>query len=84
MEVDYQHRKYPNRLKVIRRRAGYTQRQLAVLLGHNNTVTVSEWENEKKMPSGTNLIKLCMLYQKLPQELYPEYCKRIEQYFRFI
>jgi DNA-binding transcriptional regulator YiaG len=55
-----------------------------MLLGHNNVVTVSEWENEKTMPSGTNLIKLCIIYEKLPQELYPEYCKRIEQYFRFI
>jgi DNA-binding XRE family transcriptional regulator len=71
-------------LKVIRRKAGYTQRRVARMLGHSNAVTLSQWENEKSMPSGTNLIKLCILYGKQPHELYPEYCERIEQYFRFI
>jgi transcriptional regulator with XRE-family HTH domain len=68
-------------LRVIRQNAGYQQMHVAKLLGHKNSVAVSDWENEKRLPSATNLIKLCILYEKTPQELYPEYCQRIERYF---
>ena len=81
MEVDYKYRKFPNRLKVIRRNAGLTQQQVAKLLGHQNPITVCLWETEQAMPNGTNLIKLCILYDKTPQELYPEYYQRVERYF---
>jgi transcriptional regulator with XRE-family HTH domain len=64
-------------LKVIRQNAGYSQQQVAKLLGHNNTVAVSDWENEKAMPNGTNLMKLCILYSKSPQELYPQYYQEL-------
>jgi DNA-binding transcriptional regulator YiaG len=84
MCVDYKQQLYPNKLKIIRRKARYTQQHVAMLLGHNNTVTISAWEKGKTMPSGTNLMKLCILYEKLPQELYPDYYNRIQQYFRFI
>ena len=79
--MDYKHRHYPNRLKVIRQNAGYTQQSVAKLLGHNNAVTLCDWENEKTMPNGTNLIKLCILYDKTPQQLYPEYCQRVKRHF---
>jgi len=81
MRVDYKHRKYPNRLKVIRQNAGYTQQQVANLLGHTTPVTLCLWEKEKYMPTGTNLIKLCILYNKTPQELYPDYYQMIERDF---
>jgi DNA-binding XRE family transcriptional regulator len=79
--VDYQNQHYPNRLKIIRQNAGYTQQKVAELLGHNNAVSLCDWENEKTMPNGTNLMKLCTLYNKTPQELYPEYHKRIAKRF---
>ncbi|QTE35875.1 helix-turn-helix transcriptional regulator [Mucilaginibacter gossypii] len=82
--MDYKQQQYPNKLKAIRRKAHYTQERVATLLGHNNTVTISAWETGKAMPSGTNLMKLCILYEKLPQELYPDHYNRIQQYFRFI
>lgn len=82
--MSYKRRPYPNRLKVIRQNAGYSQQYVAALLGHNNAVSLCEWENEKAMPNGTNLMKLCILYDKTPRELYPDYYQRVERYFQTI
>lgn len=79
MTVGYQDQTYPNRLRVTRKIAGYQQQHIAQLLGLNNVTTLSNWENEKSMPSGTNLIKLCILYDKTPKELYPHYYRTITQ-----
>ena len=81
MIVDYKHRRYPNRLKVIRQNAGYSQLHVAKLLGQRSSVSLCDWENEKIMPNSTNLIKLCILYEKTVQELYPKYYERVERYF---
>ncbi|MEO6520602.1 MAG: helix-turn-helix transcriptional regulator [Mucilaginibacter sp.] len=66
-------------MKVTRRKAGYQQQHVARLLVDVNVSTLSLWENEWYMPSGTSLIKLCILYGKTPQELYPEYFDLIKQ-----
>jgi hypothetical protein len=50
------------------------------MLGYRNSNALCAWENEHTMPSGTNLIKLCMLYRKTPAELYPEYVAQIDLY----
>jgi len=78
MTMDYD-RQYPNRLRVIRLNAGYQQQHVARMLGHKDTVSLCQWENENTMPNGTNLIKLCVLYSSTPQELYPEYYQQIER-----
>jgi len=80
MGVNYKRRTYPNMLKVIRQNAGYSQLHVAKILGHNNAVMLCGWENEKTMPNGISLIKLCVLYNKTPKELYPQYYKHIERY----
>jgi transcriptional regulator with XRE-family HTH domain len=77
--VDYRRRLYPNRLKVIRQNAGYAQQEVARLLGHDNSNALCAWEKEHTMPSGINLIKLCIIYGRTPRELYPEYYKRVIQ-----
>jgi transcriptional regulator with XRE-family HTH domain len=77
--VNYKQQHYPNMLRVIRQNSGYTQRRIAKLLGHKNAATLCDWENEKIMPSGTNLIKLCIIYDKTPRELYPDYYNHIAQ-----
>jgi DNA-binding transcriptional regulator YiaG len=77
--VDYKHRLYPNRLKVIRQNAGYDQTYVSKLLGHSNGNALCLWEQERAMPNGTNLIKLCIIYRKTPRELFPEYYHRLEQ-----
>jgi transcriptional regulator with XRE-family HTH domain len=80
MSVDYQ-RRYPNRLKVIRQSTGYSQKQVAKLLGHKTPALLSDWENEKSMPNATNLIKLCILYNKASRDLYPEYYQQVAKRF---
>ena len=78
MSVDYQ-RPFPNGLKVIRQSKGYTQQQVARLLGYKNASLLSSWENEYSMPSATNLIRLSIIYNKATRELYPEYYQRVAQ-----
>jgi transcriptional regulator with XRE-family HTH domain len=78
MSVGYVFRKYPNRLRITRQNAGLQQRQVWEMLGHTQNKLLSQWENETVMPSGSNLIKLCVLYDKTPRELYPEYYERLE------
>lgn len=73
MSVDKHSRIYPNRLQTFRKSAGLEQKHVARELGLNNPASLSDWENEKQMPNGTNLIKLCIIYNTTPQEMYPEY-----------
>jgi transcriptional regulator with XRE-family HTH domain len=77
--VDYLNRQYENRLKVIRQNAGYSQRQVAKFLGLKTYSSLCDWENEKTMPNATNLIKLCKLYNKSPNDLYPDYYRYSEE-----
>ncbi|MBY0377307.1 MAG: helix-turn-helix domain-containing protein [Gammaproteobacteria bacterium] len=75
--MDKHSRKYPNRLQMFRKGAGYQQQHVATLLGLNNPASLSDWENEKQMPNGTNLIKLCIIYNTTPQQMYPEYFQQL-------
>ncbi|TCC93689.1 XRE family transcriptional regulator [Pedobacter frigiditerrae] len=60
-------------LKIVRQNAGFNQRQVARQLGHCNATLLWHWENDKKMPSGIALIKLCAFYGKEVRDLYPQY-----------
>jgi DNA-binding XRE family transcriptional regulator len=84
MNVEYQHRKYPNRLRVIRNSLGYSQMHVIKILGLTRIALLSEWENEKKMPHGIYLIKLCILYKKSTRELYPEYYQRVAEQMKVL
>jgi hypothetical protein len=64
-------------LKVTRQNAGLQQGQVARMLGHRSAITLCRWEAELKMPCGANLMRLCILYGKTPEELYPEYYGRL-------
>ena len=77
--VNYKKQHYPNMLRVIRQNSGYTQRRIAKLLGHKTAATLCDWENEVTRPSITNLFKLCIIYNKTPRELYPDYYNHIAQ-----
>lgn len=77
MSMDYGSRPYPNRLQMLRKSSGLKQCHVATLLGLNNPTSLSDWENERQMPSGTNLIKLCILYNTTPKEMYPEYFQQL-------
>ena len=51
----------PNRVKELRERAGMQQKELALIVGITRP-TVSEWENQKKNPSGERLERLCEIF----------------------
>lgn len=50
-----------NRVRELRKRAGMQQKELAILVGVSKP-TVSEWELNKKNPSGERLIKLTKIF----------------------
>ena len=50
-----------NMVKELRERAGMQQKEVAVEVGVSRP-TVSEWEHQKKDPSGDRLIKLASLF----------------------
>ncbi|WP_295794690.1 helix-turn-helix transcriptional regulator [Mucilaginibacter sp.] len=62
----------PNTLRLHRMTMGYTQRQVASLLGLHDSVPVSLWEKGALLPSTVNLIKLSLIYRTYPNELYSD------------
>ncbi len=71
----------PNRLRKYRRIMGYTQVQVAALLGLSCKSRVSEWELGKRFPGIKNLIKLSILYATLIDSFYPDLRQAIRQDF---
>jgi len=67
-----------NNLKTIRIRAGYTQKQVAELLGKDMENRLSRWERGNAAPSVLNLFKLSKLYRVSCEEMYPEILARTE------
>lgn len=59
-----------NNLKKYRRIIGYSQKEVAKILGFKSTSRISLWEKGKAMPSIENILKLSALYSTLPNELY--------------
>jgi transcriptional regulator with XRE-family HTH domain len=65
-------RPIPNTLRLHRMTMGYTQKQVARLLGLHDSVPVSMWEKGALLPSTLNLIKLSLIYRTYPNELYSD------------
>lgn len=63
---------YPNNnnLKRYRRIAGYSQKELALILGIKNTSTICKWERGNAEPNIVQLFTLSVLLNTSPQELY--------------
>ncbi len=59
-----------NNLKAIRISAGYTQKQVAALLGLKCEDRLSHWERGSAMPSTVNLLKLLKIYGINIQDVY--------------
>jgi transcriptional regulator with XRE-family HTH domain len=64
------HAQIPNRLRRYRKIMGYSQRDVARLLGMKSPSRISKWESGKRIPSIRNLIKLSILYHTLIENLY--------------
>ncbi len=60
---------------------GYTQVEVAQLLGLSCKSRVSEWELGKRFPGIKNLIKLSILYATLVDAFYPDLREAMRQDF---
>lgn len=49
---------------------GYTQEDVAGLLGYKSASRISKWEKGISMPNVKNLLKLSYLYRTLADQLY--------------
>lgn len=49
---------------------GYSQQDVAKILGFRSSGRISRWEKGEAIPSVKNLLKLSVLYATLPNELY--------------
>lgn len=63
--------KSENKLRLFRKRSGYSEQQVAEFLGIKDPATISRWENGETMPNSLNLLVMCHLYGVKLAETYP-------------
>jgi transcriptional regulator with XRE-family HTH domain len=68
--MEVQRKRIPNKLKRYRKLAGYSQKDVAAILGLKSTARISSWERGTKFPGILNLFSLEILYRTLPAELF--------------
>ena len=51
---------------------GYSQKKLARMLGMKSSTLISQWEKGITLPTLDSLLKLCVIYNTLIEELYFE------------
>jgi len=69
----------PNNLKQCRKACGLTQVAVAEKLGFHSSDRISKWEYGQMYPHMVNLLKLSIIYDKKPEELYPELLWNLKQ-----
>lgn len=69
----------PNRLRRHRKMMGYTQQEVAALLGHTMADRISQWEKGVKYPGLINLIQLSLIYHVFPTDLYYDLMKVLRE-----
>ena len=69
----------PNSLKKYRDRMGYSQKEVARILGFKSAGRLSRWERGLAMPSVENLLKLSFLYSTLPAQLYSDHWQELTE-----
>jgi DNA-binding XRE family transcriptional regulator len=61
---------FPNKLKELRKTAGYTQKEVAVFLSLSHTENILRWEKGYVLPGLIYLYQLSLLYKVPVHELY--------------
>ncbi len=67
-----------NYLKTFRRRAGFSQEQLSLLLGYQDRSCISKYENSALEPNLSTLIAYQVIFQTDLQELFPDLYQKVE------
>jgi transcriptional regulator with XRE-family HTH domain len=70
--------RYPNKLKMLRRCQGYSQKKVAHILGLADTSTLSRWEHGGAIPSMVQVFRLARIYETMPHELFEELWNHID------
>ncbi len=78
-EDAHNYRRIPNCLRKFRKVSGYTQRQVALILGVRTTGMISRWENGSRLPSPINIFRLAALYGTLADALYIDMMRRLRE-----
>ena len=70
-------RSYPNHIRRYRMEKGWTQRQLAYILGYHSVSSLAHLEGGHKLPSLRTAIKLEAALQRFIGQLYPRLYERL-------
>lgn len=60
------------RLRLLRRRAGPSQRDVAALLGHRSHSQISRYENGRRVPPADELLQLQVIFGVVPSGQFPQ------------
>src|SRR5262245_17775684 len=63
---------YPNRLWNYRKRMGFTQKQVAAIIGHVTRTQIGNWEGGHRVPTLLSALKLEIVYRVPIAFLYPD------------
>jgi transcriptional regulator with XRE-family HTH domain len=74
-----QRKRIPNMLKRYRKLAGYSQKDVAAILGFRSAARISSWERGSKFPSIHNSIALSVLYRTLEPALFFELYQLVKE-----
>lgn len=66
-------------IRMLRRRAGMTQRDLAALLGLSSHSQISRWENGTRVPASKELLELQVIFGVVPSGVFPDHHDRAVQ-----
>lgn len=75
-------RPIPNRLWQYRKRMGFTQRQVALILGYASPTDLSHYERGRKLPSLTTALKLGVVYRIPVEFLYHDLYVQLKEELR--
>ena len=74
-----QYQKLPNLLRKYRRINGYSQLEVAKILGFKSSAPLSNWEKGRKLPNIIDIIRLSVLYQTLIDALFVDHVKKARE-----
>src|SRR5712691_1660459 len=68
-----------SRIRLLRRRAGLSQRDLAALLGYRSHSQISRYENGRRVPSVDELLQIQVVFGVVPSGVFPHLHERAAQ-----
>ena len=66
----------PPRIRLLRRRAGLSQRDLAALLGYRSHSPISRFEHGHQLPAANELLQLQVIFGVVPSGVFPHVLDR--------